>query len=238
MKLIGILGGMGPQATLSLMQRILELTPAREDAGHVPLLVCNDPRIPDRTAAIRGEGPSPLPALIEAARRLQAGGVDVIAMPCNTAHYVLPSLRAAVDVPFLDLIDEVSLALTQTVASGAAVGILATDGAIEAGIYRRGLAAHGLRALDPTPEDQRRVMETIYGPRGVKGGCLAPEQAETLREVIHNLEDRGAQAVVAGCTEIPVVLDRFKPALNLPVICSIDTLARAIIREAGKASSR
>lgn len=232
MKLAGILGGMGPQATLSLLQRILDLTPATEDRAHLPLLICSDPRIPDRTAAIRGLGPSPLPALIEAGRRLIAGGADFLAMPCNTAHVVLTELRESLPAPFIDLIDEVARILEARFPPSTPIGVLATDGTREAGLYHRGLAARGLEALDPDADEQAQVMQTIYGPDGVKAGCLNPAQAHTLIGVMTSLKRRGARAVIAGCTEIPLVLDRFRPRTPLPVISSLDVLARAVIREA------
>jgi len=232
MRLVGIIGGMGPQATVFLMQRILDLTPACGDADHVPLLVCSDPRIPDRTAALRGAGPSPLPALIGAGKRLEAAGAELLAVSCNTAHAYLPDLRQALDLPFIDMVDEVAADVSGRLPPGAAVGVLATDGTLEAGIYRDALAARGLRALEPLPEDQRRVMAVIYGAAGVKAGCVTQEQADILASVIGALHRRGARAAVAGCTEIPVVLDAFKPDTEVPVISSTDVLARAIIREA------
>lgn len=235
MQLIGIIGGMGPQATVMLMQRIIDLTPAQRDADHIPLLVCSDPRIPDRTAAARGTGPSPLSALIQAGRRLKAAGADGLAMACNTAHIYHAELAAELGLPFIHLIEEVAGALAAKFPGGARVGILATDGTIGSGLYPPILAARGMETVLPDTADQARVMETIYGRRGVKAGHITPEQARELSRVIARLHARGAQAAVAGCTEIPPVLEAFKPALPVPVICSIDVLARAILRHAGLA---
>ncbi len=233
MRWAGILGGMGPEATVSLQRRILDFTPASGDADHIPVLVCNNPRIPDRTAAIRGEGPSPVPAMMDAARRLDAAGADFLVIPCNTAHRFLPELREAISLPILNLIEETASDVAGAVPIGSPVGILATDGTLMAGLYREVLAERGFQEVPPEPDEQREVMSAIYDADGIKAGGPARRHAVALGEIVRHLHQRGAQAVILGCTEIPLVFDAFPEPLPIPLISSIDALARAVIREAG-----
>jgi len=105
-ELAGIVGGMGPLATIELMRLVMEETPATCDQEHIPLLVYSNPQVPDRTKAVLGEGQSPVQALIESSRLLEKAGVTFLVFPCNTAHYFLPEVQSAVSVPIINMIEE------------------------------------------------------------------------------------------------------------------------------------
>src|SRR6056297_3976908 len=148
MKTVGILGGMGPEATILLMQKVMAAVPARDDADHVPLLVHQNPQVPSRIKAlIEGTGEDPAPTLARMARDLAAGGAQALAMPCNTAHHYAPAVRAATDLPFLDMLD---LTAAHLAARGARrVGMLASPATRRAGVFDAPLAAAGLEAVHP-----------------------------------------------------------------------------------------
>ncbi|HZF84509.1 MAG TPA: amino acid racemase, partial [Burkholderiaceae bacterium] len=131
---VGVLGGMGPLATVDFMHKLLDATPARCDQDHLPLLVSSIPQVPDRTAAYRGEGASPLPALIASGRRLVDGGAALVVMPCNTAHLWFEPLQAALGVPMLHLVDA-ALAEAAEAVGGAPLGLLATEATLASGLY-------------------------------------------------------------------------------------------------------
>lgn len=232
MKVVGIIGGMGPQATVDLFQKILDATPAASDQEHLKLLIYNDPQIADRTEAILGKGNSPLPQLLSAARGLIELGAELLAIPCNTAHFFVPALQRSLSVPFIHMLAEVAQYIRQKHSKVEKVGLLATDGTIAAGVYEKALGERGLRVLNPDAESQKKVMEVIYGSGGIKAGTVAGWQTELLLEVIEELVVQGAGAVIAGCTELSSLFDRYPCSCSIPVISSNDILAQAIVREA------
>lgn len=220
---IGILGGMGPLATVDFMRKILAATPARCDQEHLPLLVSSIPQIPDRTAAFLGEGTSPLPALVSSARRLADAGARLLVMPCNTAHLWFEPLQATLGLPMLHLVDAaLGEAVSQTPA-GAAIGLLATRATQASGLYVQRADA-SVRWLMPTPDELARWV--MPGIQAIKAGDLA-QGATCLRQAAQALADRGAGSLVLGCTEIPLALDAERA--GLPVIDATAALARATV---------
>ncbi|MGJ7496899.1 aspartate/glutamate racemase family protein [Variovorax sp. RT4R15] len=203
--LLGVLGGMGPLATLDFMHKLLAATPAASDQEHVPVLVSSIPQVPDRTAAFRGEGASPLPAMIESGRRLVDAGAGLIVMPCNTAHLWFEPLQQALGLPMLHLVDA---AIEQAIArtgAGAPLGLLATDATIASGLYlNRAPAGAGLHWLLPTAREM--IEQVMPGIEAVKAGDRV-RGAALLGAAGAALATRGAGALVLGCTEIPLVLD-------------------------------
>jgi len=125
-RVIGILGGMGPAATLALYERILALTSAECDQDHLHVIIDSNPKIPDRTAAILGDGESPLPAMIEGARTLERAGANVLVIPCNTAHHWLADLQKAVSIPIIDMINETASLIAAHRPLLRKIGLLAT----------------------------------------------------------------------------------------------------------------
>lgn len=228
MRTLGVLGGMGPQATVDFLQKIVVATPASVDQEHLPMLVHFHPQIPDRTQAIMGTGPSPLPALIGAARALEAAGAEFIAIPCNTAHVWFSEIAAALNVPVFHIADT---SVDSVKAHGLKrPGLLATKGTLASGIYNK--RHQGLAWVLPEPcELEDWVMPAI---RAIKANRLEVAR-ELLLQAGRRLIKRGADGLVLGCTEIPVVIK--KRDFDVPVIDSTYALAKSCITWSCAASS-
>ena len=223
---IGILGGMGPMATCDLMKKIIEHTDASCDQEHFRICVDSNTNIPDRTAAILGAGEDPRPEMIKSAQRLQAIGAEVLIVPCNTAHYFLDDVSKSVEIPFVHMPRETAKALADRGISAAA--ILATDGTIQTGIYHRELEKAGITPIQPTEEDQKTLMSLIYDY--VKAGKPYPHP-EKLLQLQQNLQTQGAQAMILGCTELPIAFAELE--VLLPAVDPTDILALSTIRHLG-----
>lgn len=223
---VGILGGMGPLATVDFMRKMLDATPAAADQDHVPVVASSIPQVPDRTAAFRGEGESPLAAMIDSGRRLVAAGVGLVVVPCNTAHLWYDALQEALGLPMLHLVDAAIAEALAMVPGGGKVGLLATDATLASGLYlnRRGPDGRSVSWLLPTAGEMLELVmpgiAAVKAGRMDAGGRLLTQAAQALRR-------RGAEAVVLGCTEIPLVLDT-APA-GLPVIDATAALARRTV---------
>lgn len=223
-KLLGILGGMGPLATADFYQRVIHATPATIDQEHIPVVIWADPTIPDRSTALLGKGPSPVPALVDGVRRLEAMGATFIAIPCNTAHAFLDEIRSGTQVPVLDMIEETAQRCARVVPAGSAVAILATQGTCDRGLYHRALERAGLSALVPTADDQATLVTPAIDL--VKHGRLS-EAAELIQTAAERVIAAGAAAVIGGCTEIPLVLRQ--EGLPAPVVDSTQVLAEVCV---------
>lgn len=229
-RVVGLLGGMGPAATVDLFARIVQATPARKDQDHLHILIDNNPAVPDRTAAILRGGADPLPALLAGLQRLETQGAELLAMPCNTAHHYLPALQDAAAGRFLDMIAETARALRAACGADAVVGILATEGTLACGLYQNACRAAGLEPMTPDAGGVQTVMEAVYGAEGIKAGGPEAVARAQLQQVCADLERRGAQAILLGCTELPLALRA--EDLALPLIASNQALAEAVVREA------
>ena len=227
---IGILGGMGPAATVDLFDRIVRATPAERDQDHLRILIDNNPAVPDRTAAILEGGPDPLPLLQAGVQELARRGAELLAIPCNTAHHFLPEVQAACPVPILDMIAETAQYIRATHGDGCAVGILATTGTVGTGLYQRALEAESLAWMLPADAEQEALMDAIYGPRGIKAGAAADGPRSAIRKVGRQMAARGAEAFVLGCTEIPLVIG--PGDLVKPFVASNQVLADVVVRVA------
>ncbi len=224
---VGVLGGMGPAATLDFFARVLALSGARGDGDHVRLIIDSNPAVPDRNAAVAGEGPSPAPVLADMARGLKAAGAQVLVMPCNAAHAFAGAVREATDLPFVDII-EVTVAASLATAPGArVVGILGSTGCLDAGLYQDAFAAHGIATVVPEGPARERFMRLLYQ---IKAGQLGPAASAEMASIADGLIKGGAQAIVAGCTEVPLVLAA--EDIAVPLINSTDALAAATIEAA------
>lgn len=229
---IGILGGMGPEATVDLFAKIVRATPARVDQDHVRVIIDNNPKIPDRTAYLRGCGPDPVPAMVAGIRGLVSLGATLILIPCNTAHVYFDRLQAESPVPILHIMREVARALAPGgdpaagLAAGGPVGLLATELTVASGLYHRALAEVGLQVLVPEPAYQAQVTRAIFGPDGIKAGVYGPARQRLLEAGAH-LVERGARVLIAGCTELPLVL---RPGdFPVPWVDPAEILARAAL---------
>ena len=221
-KTIGVMGGMGPAATVEFFRRLVAWTPACCDQDHPRILIDNDPSVPSRTDAILNGATSPEPALAAMAMNLERAGAELLAMPCNTAHRYLDAIRAAVHIPVLDMLEATAKRI-----DGDCVGLLATSGTIRTGLYERVLAQRGIRLLVPETPAQDRVMQTI---EAIKSGVDPRSLEPGLAQIVAAFGARGAQAVIAGCTEISLV-----PGTEMPIrwIDALDALVKATLREAG-----
>lgn len=221
-KTIGVIGGMGPAATADLFAKLLAATPAERDQDHFRILIDNNPRLPDRNAAIAGRGPSPGPHLAESARGLERAGADFLVIACNTAHAFASNIEGAVSIPLVSMIDATADAAIAN--KPMRVGVLAADGCRRAGLYQRAFAERDVEALFLADDKQQEFMQLIYR---IKAGDVGDATQRAMERLAGNLTARGAQAVVAACTEVPLVLDA--DTLATPVINSTDALvARAI----------
>jgi aspartate racemase len=231
-KTIGILGGMGPEATLALFGKIIALTPAAKDQDHLRVVIDSNPKIPDRTAAILRGGDSPLPALKAGMLALQRAGADFAVIPCVSAHHFLEELQRQVALPILSMLEVSAGHIRRRHPDVRKIGLLATSGTLQAGGFAEALVRHGIETVAPEGADQERVMAAIYAVKGDGVGRDRAAIAAEVRGIAARLVARGAQGVVAGCTEIPLVL---APGdLAVPVFDTLLLLARAAIAAAGR----
>jgi aspartate racemase len=219
-KIVGVLGGMGPDASVDFMQKVIARTPAEVDQDHIHMLVDHDPTIPGRQVAILEGGENPGPAIAAMAVRLESAGADFLVMPCNTAHFYAPHIVAAVDIPLLSIIDVTVAACAEY----AAVGLMATEGCLQSGLYQDAFAAVGIEIVLPTEDELAEFMRLTFR---IKSGDRDNELAAGMRALGDALVARGAKAIVAGCTEIPLVLS--DSMLDVPLISSTDLLARRTV---------
>lgn len=224
---LGVLGGMGPAATADFLQRLAHLTPAERDQDHLPTIVYSDPRTPDRSDAILGTGPSPLPAMQRGIEFLDASGCALVAVPCNTAHYWYDALAAHSRAPVLHIADATVAALPRQ--GRGTVGLIATDGTVRAGIYHGRFAAHGVDTVDLA--DLGDASPVMRGIRQVKAGDVAAAREE-LHAAGARLVDRGAQTLVVGCTDASFALRTTDAVAGAPLVDAADCLARASIIKA------
>jgi aspartate racemase len=229
-EVLGVLGGMGPMATVDFLRKLVEATPAARDQDHLAVMVAQAADIPDRTRAILGQGPDPLPAMTLALRRLEAAGATRLAIPCNTAHHWHGALQALTPIPILHIVDAVATALAHRGLAGGPVGLLATDGTLRTGLYPRHLGRHGFTCHVPT--DQAAVMRAV---RLVKAGRGA-EARPLLEAAAAALMAGGCRQVVMACTEIPLALCDAAEPLGAALLDATDALARACIAAAVPAS--
>lgn len=228
-KTIGILGGMGPDATASFFTKLVAFDKAEKDQDHVHIFVDCDPSIPDRTANILGLGPDPLPAMLASARRLEAAGAEVAGISCMTAHNFLPRLKELTRLPFISAFDVTAAAIRAEYPEVRKLGILATLGTKKARLYEEHLAGYSILWPDDTIQETR-VMEAIYGAGGIKAGNLGERPRSLLLDAAMSLILGGAEAIIAGCTEVPLVLSQ--EYLDVPFIDPMALLAKALIAEA------
>lgn len=230
-KTIGILGGMGPEATAYFFNLIIMHTQAAKDQDHIPILIYNNPRIPPRTDALLGKGPSPTRLLREGARRLERAGVDFIVMPCITAHAFLSPMQRAVKIPVLDIPEETAAWAKKRIPGLERAGLVATTGTVRSALFHDAFGRVGIDIVAPTDREQRKVMEAIFGPGGIKAGVTEGRPKRLILSVAARLIRRGAKAVIAGCTEVPLVLK--DEDIPVPLIEPLRIAAEASIIRAG-----
>lgn len=225
-KTLGIIGGVGPLATMFLGEMIVRRTKATKDQEHVHTIIDNDTTIPDRTAYILDQTKeNPIPYLTKDIEKLVSVGAEVICIPCNTAHSFYEEMQHSSPVPVLHMIRETA---KQAATSGAKnVGILATDGTLTAGVYQKALLEVGIEPIIPDQETQHLVMSVIYDY--IKAGKdVTLQQWNRIEEV---MKSRGCDKIILGCTELSIVNKELK--LSDLYIDSLIVLAESAIKHCG-----
>ena len=217
-------------ATADLYRKIVELTEADCDNGHIRVIIDSNTAIPDRTAAILSGGPDPVPEMLSAAENLVSCGAECIIMPCNTAHYFLPELRAKVSVPILDM-TKIAAERCAELYPGKRVCLLATRGTIASGVYTHALAEKGVEYLLPNDDEQAILMHLIYDV--VKASKPLTPEKELWSSLLEGLRGRGADYFLLGCTELPILSGYL--ALPGPFLDSTEELAKAAVSFCGYA---
>lgn len=227
--ILGVLGGMGPQATNTFYQRIIDRTQAETDQEHLRVLIWSDAKIPDRTAGILGtpdQAEAVYAALLAGAKLLEGAGCTVLAIPCNTSHYFADRLQAQLRIPIIHMIRE-TVAAIQAIGKKT-VGILATDGTVQTGIYQKELTAAGLTPVTLPERLQKTVMSIIYDE--IKKGETGSR--EKFGEVDAWLRQAGCDCAILGCTELSV----YRALHSLPpyYMDAMEVLAEQAILRCGK----
>ncbi|HCL90990.1 MAG TPA: aspartate racemase [Candidatus Atribacteria bacterium] len=226
-KIIGILGGMGPEATIDLFYKIIKSTPAEKDQDHLRIIIDSNPKIPDRTAAILGKGEDPLTALQETAKNLEKAGADLIIIPCNTAHHYISQIQESVNIPILNMIEETAKETQKKVPSIKKIGLLASIGTYKTEIYHQHFKKFNIEVISPEEKDKEEVMKVIYA---VKAGDLSEEVKRNILKIAQKLIDKGVEAIITGCTEIPLILK--EGDVSVPIIDPTQVLAKVAIQKA------
>ncbi len=227
-RVVGIIGGMGPAATVDLQQRIIRLTPAADDADHLRVLVDNNPQVPSRMAAlVDGDGQSPEPCLVAMAKGLVDAGAELLVMPCNTAHHYHDAVASAVDVPFINMVEVVGDTMTRRYPGASRLGLLASTAVQVVDLYGPALRRRGIEVLFPASDAQAGVMGVI---RAVKAGSVGQDASGLLERAVRELEVRGADLLLVACTELSALGGDI--ATGLPVLDAAELLAEAVVQRA------
>lgn len=223
-KLVGVIGGMGPDATVDFMSRVLAATPAGKDQDHIRMVVENNPKIPSRQLAMVGGGESPGREIAAVAARLATIGADFVVMPCNLAHAWQSEIIAAIRIPFVSIVDVSVAAALECSGNDSAVGLMTTPGCFSAQLYQRALTDSGLAVVTQRPGE---LTDTMRFVERIKSGDRSDDVADGLRELGRKLIARGADVLIAACTEFPLVLN--ESMFEIAFVSSTDALARKTV---------
>lgn len=217
---IGVLGGMGPEATVDFMRRVIAATPARDDGDHIHMIVDCNPKIPSRIAAIiDGTGANPSQELCRMAKSLEAQGAAALVMPCNTAHHYARSIQEAVSIPLLHMPQLTADSLADLHLANHRVGLLASTAVLKLRLYERLLGEHGIQCI--APDDQTSLMAII---RGIKRGETGLAQRQKFRGICDQLMNEDCDVLLIACTELSLFADDIRA--STPVMDSLDILVR------------
>jgi aspartate racemase len=230
-KVIGILGGMGPEATLDCYSKIISSTPAKTDQEHLRVIIDSNPKVPDRTAAIIAGAESPVPILVAGCRTLQKAGADFIIIPCVSAHFFLDEIQSQIALPILSIFDVVTETIISDHPQIKTVGLMGTTGTINNGLFQKRLAAEGIETIVADKIQQSKVMEAIYDIKNSLPSRSRAQIVSDLTAAADDLMSKGSQGIIAGCTEIPLALKQ--EHLSVPYFDALIILARAAIFKAG-----
>lgn len=236
---LGLLGGLGPAATVDLYDKIVKATPAKTDQEHFKVVIEQNPQIDDRTACLLYGGPDPTIAMYNVCKRLEKDGCEYIIIPCNTAHAFLPRLKRHLKTPFIDMQQTMLDAIKAKFGDKARVGLLATSGTIATGIYSQKAEKMGMKMFTPDEDHQKSVMNAIYGPKGAKAGFTTGECYDDLyRGAKYLVDTYDCNVLILGCTELPLIFhetDDFKVGdKTVSIVDPTATLARKCVEIAMK----
>ncbi|MDG1935587.1 MAG: amino acid racemase [Paracoccaceae bacterium] len=222
---IGILGGMGPEATILLQQRVMSALPAAKDDGdHIPLLIDMNPQVPSRIDyLINGHGANPAPVLAQMAKRLEKAGASALAMPCNTAHHFSDAIHNAVDIPFIDMVSLSAKTASQHSKPGDKIGILASPAVRMTGIFERALGALDRITIWPEPDDHMLRAISLIKKDGAK-----QETANIVKKASEDLAAQGSKVQLLACSEFSLLSATLQRA-NCHIIDTLDVLTQAVI---------
>lgn len=223
--ILGIFGGMGPEATADLYHQIVRLTPAETDQEHIPTLIYSLPQVPNRVTSIRNQDLSIVPYLVEGVTRLEDAGASFIVIPCNTVHYYYDYMQDAVSIPIIHIIRETVNEVKQHYPGLQNIGLLATTGTLESRLYEDELVKNGFQVVLPDePVETEMVMKAVFG---IKAGSDKQANEDLLAQAGNHLVAKGAELIVLGCTEIPLA---FNPArVDVPVVNATRVLAEKAV---------
>ncbi|MBD3178450.1 MAG: amino acid racemase [Candidatus Latescibacteria bacterium] len=222
-KTLGIMGGMGAMAGASFYRRLVESTPAENDQEHIRAVLYCNPGVPDRTEAILGRGEDPYPALLDSARILEGAGSELIVMACVSAHYYIDSLRRDIETDILSALEETAEAIKEDCPDGCRLGLMATTGTLRSNLFQPLLDGYHILTL-PDDLQESLVMGAIYGE--LKAGRITAGREKAV-EALDILRDMGAEAVIIGCSELPLVIDR--RSAGIPVFDTMEILIRKAV---------
>lgn len=203
---IGIVGGVGPAATVDFMNKVIRNTRASRDQEHIKMIVENNPQIPDRTSNLIGDGPDPTIALYSTCKKLEANDANLIAIPCNTAHAYVERIQPYLSIPIINMLYETREYIRTHYQDRKNIGLLATSGTVQSRVYHDAFSGTDFQLLTPDDEYQPKVMESIYGKFGVKAGYTEGQCRNDLLAALLHLVERGAEVIILGCTELPLLL--------------------------------
>jgi aspartate racemase len=224
-KIVGILGGMGPEATIDLFAKIVKATAAKNDEDHLRIIIDNNPKMPSRLDAILKGGPSPVPAMVATAKNIERAGADFIIIAANTAHWFHGDVQKAVKIPVLNMIEETVNWIQRCLPEVKTIGVLATTGTIQTGMYHDAFKKSGVKVIAPTDQDQEKVMASIMG---FKYGEPVSVMQGKMVQVAEFLLEAGAEGLVMGCTEVPIILEGY--VSSVPLIDPNQIVAEVVVK--------
>lgn len=224
---VGVIGGLGPKATLDFYSKLINLTAAETDQEHLHVIINSNAKVPNRQNALTGKGPSCAPELIQSARALESAGADFLVMVCNTAHVYENHIRSAINIPFISIIRESVNHCLKTVNNLKKVGLLGATGCLDSNLYQDHFDQAGIDCLTLNQTDQERFMELVYR---IKSNNFDFSVGIEMEQFAQSLIDQGAEVILAACTEIPLVLQ--DDGVNAPLVNSTDVLVESTIQYA------
>jgi len=224
-KVVGVLGGMGPDATVDFMSKVIAKTNANADQDHLRMIIDHNPKVPNRNEAIKGESNEDVGAhLGDMALRLESAGADFLVMVCNTAHAFKADIEKAVNTPFISIIDEVTNELTANYPANTKIGVMAAQGCLKSELYQTSLSEAGLEPVIWSDTELTEFMRILYK---VKGGDTSDQIRKDTLSLANSLINNGAEVILAGCTEIPLVMSA--DDISVPMLASTDLLVERVI---------